>query len=112
MSRLPTVALMHADEVARPFHHDGWVYEEKYDGWRMAAHKDGTAVRLVSRAGKEHSRRFADLAAAIRALPLATLILDGEVAIFDEKRRAGQVSAFTVANHRDAEEAGVAAACP
>jgi bifunctional non-homologous end joining protein LigD len=76
---------MHADEVARPFHHDGWVYEEKYDGWRMVAYKDGTAVRLVSRAGKEHNRRFADLAAAIRALPPATLILDGEVAIFDDR---------------------------
>jgi hypothetical protein len=42
-------------------------------------------VRLVSRAGKEHSRRFAERAAAIRALPPATLILDGAVAIFDEK---------------------------
>lgn len=76
---------MQADEVGRPFHRDGWVYEEKYDGWRVVAYKDGTAVRLVSRAGKDHSRRFAELAAAIRALPPATLILDGEVAIFDEQ---------------------------
>jgi bifunctional non-homologous end joining protein LigD len=61
------------------------VYEEKYDGWRMVAYKDGTAVRLVSRAGKEHSRRFAEIAAAIRALPPETLVLDGEVAIFDDR---------------------------
>jgi len=52
---------MHAGEVSRPFHRDGWIYEEKYDGWRIVAYKDGTAVRLVSRAGKEHSRRFTDL---------------------------------------------------
>jgi ATP-dependent DNA ligase len=77
---------MQADEVGRPFHRDGWIYEEKYDGWRIIAYKDGTAVRLISRAGKEHSRRrFSELAAAIRALPPATLILDGEVAIFDDK---------------------------
>jgi len=76
---------MHADEVPRPFHRDGWVYEKKYDGWRMVAYKDGTAVRLVSRAGKERSRRFAELAAAIRALPPTSLILDGEVAIFDDQ---------------------------
>jgi bifunctional non-homologous end joining protein LigD len=76
---------MQADEVGRPFHRDGWIYEEKYDGWRMVAYKDGIAVRLVSRAGKEHSRRFAEIAAAIRALLPATLILDGEVAIFDDK---------------------------
>src|SRR5258705_8248123 len=85
VSRLPTITLMQADEVRRPFHRDGWIYEEKYDGWRMVAYKEGTAVRLVSRAGKEHSRRFVELAAAIRALPPATLILDGEVAIFDDQ---------------------------
>jgi len=34
--------MMQADEVARPFHRDGWIYEEKYDGWRMVAYKDGT----------------------------------------------------------------------
>jgi ATP-dependent DNA ligase len=31
---------MHATQVARPFHTKGWVYEEKYDGWRMLALKD------------------------------------------------------------------------
>ena len=74
---------MAATQVDKPFHRDGWVYEEKYDGWRMVAYKDGTAVRLVSRAGKDHSPRFGELAAALRALPVMTLILDGEVAIFD-----------------------------
>lgn len=83
--RLPDIKLMHATEVAKPLHRDGWVYEEKYDGWRMVAYKDGSAVQLVSRAGKEHSRRFPELAAAIRALPRMTLILDDEVAIFDDK---------------------------
>jgi bifunctional non-homologous end joining protein LigD len=75
---------MAATQIAKPFHRPGWIYEEKYDGWRMVAYKDGTAVRLVSRAGKDHDRRFAELAAAIRALPVMTLILDGEVAIFDD----------------------------
>jgi bifunctional non-homologous end joining protein LigD len=51
----------------------------------MVAYKDGTDIRLVSRAGKDHARRFSELAAAIRALPPSTLILDGEVAIFDDR---------------------------
>lgn len=38
-----------APVLAKPFHRDGWVYEEKYDGWRMVAYKNGSAVRLVSR---------------------------------------------------------------
>jgi ATP-dependent DNA ligase len=41
---------MAATSIAKPFHRPGWIYEEKYDGWRMLAYKDGTAVRIVSRA--------------------------------------------------------------
>jgi ATP-dependent DNA ligase len=37
--------------VGEPFHHDGWVYEEKVDGWRMLAYKAGDRIRLVSRNG-------------------------------------------------------------
>ena len=44
--------------VRQPFHRDGWVYEEKIDGWRMLAYKDGRTVRLESRNGVDHTRRF------------------------------------------------------
>ena len=72
---LPTSAL--------PFHRPGWVYEEKYDGWRLMASKHGKAVRLLSRHGLDYTGRFRELAAAIASLPASTLILDGEVAVFD-----------------------------
>ena len=29
--------------LGKPFHRAGWTYEEKYDGWRMLAFKDGPA---------------------------------------------------------------------
>jgi hypothetical protein len=29
------------------------------DGWRILAYKDGTGVRLVSRNGRDHTRRLA-----------------------------------------------------
>jgi bifunctional non-homologous end joining protein LigD len=68
-------------QVRQPFHREGWVYEEKLDGWRMLAYKDGERVRLVSRNGRDHTRRFRDIAAAISKLSARTLVLDGEVAI-------------------------------
>jgi bifunctional non-homologous end joining protein LigD len=43
------VALMQPTLVAKPFHREGWIWEEKYDGWRMVAYKDGSRVRLISR---------------------------------------------------------------
>lgn len=74
--------------VREPFHRPGWVYEEKVDGWRMLAYKDGARVRLVSRNGGDHTRRFSDLATAISRLSARTVVLDGEVAIFDQHLRS------------------------
>ncbi len=74
--------------VRQPFHRDGWVYEERIDGWRMLAYKDGRTVRLESRNGVAHTWRLTDLAAAVVALPGRTLVLDGEVAIFNRQLRS------------------------
>src|SRR5262245_54504211 len=79
---------MIATQVPQPFHRDGWVYEEKIDGWRMLAYKDGKIVRLESRNGVEHTKRFRGLAASVAALPGRTLVLDGEVALFDSHLRS------------------------
>jgi bifunctional non-homologous end joining protein LigD len=74
--------------VRELFHRDGWVYEEKVDGWRILAYKDGDRVRLVSRNGRDHTRRFADIAAVVAKLSPRSLVLDGEVAIFDQQLRS------------------------
>jgi bifunctional non-homologous end joining protein LigD len=69
--------------IAKPFHREGLVFEEKVDGYRMVAYKDGAAVKLVSRQGIDHTSRYPDIVAALRALEIPTLILDGEVAVYD-----------------------------
>ena len=74
--------------VRDPFHRAGWIYEEKIDGWRILAYKDRDSVRLVSRNRVDHTRRFPGIAAAIAKLSARTLVLDGEVAIFDEQLRS------------------------
>ena len=71
--------------VRPPFHRDGWVYEEKVDGWRILAYKDGPRVRLISRNAVDHTARFRELAAAIAKLRADVLVLDGEVAVFDKE---------------------------
>jgi len=71
-----------------PFHRVGWIYEEKVEGWRILAYKDRNSVRLVSRTGVDHARRFRGIAAAVSKLSARTLVVDGEVAIFDEQLRS------------------------
>jgi len=77
---------MLATLVAEPFDRPGWVYEEKYDGDRILAFKEGSRVRLLSRNGKDNTARFGQIAGAIAMLRPATLVLDGEVVVFDRKR--------------------------
>jgi len=76
---------MLATRVPEPFHRPGWVYEEKYDGFRIVAYKEGERVTLLSRNRKDRTASFAEIADAVRRLPARSLCLDGEVACFDEK---------------------------
>jgi DNA ligase D-like protein (predicted ligase) len=87
---------MLATLVDAPFHRPGWVYEEKYDGFRFLAYKEGRRVTLLTRNMKDRTDEFAEVAAAIAALPAPTLVLDGEVVIFD----AHGVSRFQLLQRR------------
>lgn len=56
-----------------------WLYEIKFDGYRILAHLNHGEVRLMTRNGKDWSARFAELAATLAALPIKQAVLDGEV---------------------------------
>jgi bifunctional non-homologous end joining protein LigD len=71
--------------VREPFHKPGWVYEEKYDGYRILAYKEGARVRLFSRNSIDRTDRFSDIATAMSTLRPSTLLLDGEVSAFDRQ---------------------------
>jgi len=64
------------------------VYEEKVDGYRMLAYKAGPRVQILSRHGVDHARRYPDVTGAIAALPVASVVLDGELAVFDQLLRS------------------------
>ena len=67
----------------KPFSKKGWLYEIKYDGYRLIAAKDGDAVNLISRAGNDLTVTFPDIAATFSKLPFSYLLLDGEVVVHD-----------------------------
>jgi DNA ligase D-like protein (predicted ligase) len=88
---------MLATLVPAPVDRPGWIAEEKYDGIRLVASKEGRAVRLVTRNDIDRAADFPGVVAAISKLPAPTLVLDGEVVIFDE----AQVSRFGLLQRRD-----------
>ena len=54
------------------------------DGYPMVAVKANGAVHLVTRQGKDFTKRFPELAKVLGRLNAKTFILDGEVAVFDK----------------------------
>jgi bifunctional non-homologous end joining protein LigD len=76
---------MLATLVKEPFQEPGWVYEEKYDGYRILAYKEGRRVTLLSRNANDRTARFNRVAEAVSNLPHQTLLLDGEVVAFDRR---------------------------
>ena len=57
---------------------EGWLHEIKHDGYRAQAHhEEGT--RIFTRRGYDWAARMPTIAAAVRALPIKSVILDGEL---------------------------------
>jgi bifunctional non-homologous end joining protein LigD len=68
------------ERTARP---GAWQYERKLDGLRCVAVRDGDRVDLLSRNELSYNERFPEVAAALAALPVTRLVVDGELVVFD-----------------------------
>ena len=90
---------MLAQLTDEPFDRDGWLFELKYDGYRILAAKDQTddtrpdpfgkrpAVRLSTRNGQRVESVFPEVTRTLAAIPFDRLILDGEVVVLDDAGR-------------------------
>ncbi|HSM60400.1 MAG TPA: DNA ligase D [Longimicrobiales bacterium] len=81
--RADDVELMLATSREEPFSREGWIFELKYDGYRLLAERVGREPYLRSRAGHDLTATFPEIARAVRGLPFEGLILDGEVVVHD-----------------------------
>lgn len=73
---------------AAPFSAANWLYELKYDGFRLLASKDGTTVALRYRSGRVATALFPEVAEAVAALPVNRVLLDGELVVLGEDGRS------------------------
>lgn len=85
--RAAEVKLMLAETAEKAFSDPAWLFELKYDGFRVLAERQGGAVRLVYRRGGDAALTYPDVARALTALPFGDLVLDGEVVVLDEEGR-------------------------
>ena len=81
------VKLMLAETREEPFSKKGWIYEIKYDGYRILAGREGGEAKLLTRNANDATATFPEVARAVRALPYEGLVLDGEVVCLDQGGR-------------------------
>lgn len=61
-----------------------WVYEIKYDGYRILARIENNSVQLLTRDGKQWTAKLPGQVKALQALGLKSAWLDGEIVVLDE----------------------------
>jgi bifunctional non-homologous end joining protein LigD len=88
VSRTSTLPLrlrpMLATLTDAPFDDPGWVFEDKYDGFRMVAKTEGGKVTLYSRNGKIISQSYIEVARALEGVK-GDAVIDGELVALDAR---------------------------
>jgi len=67
------------------FDHEDWLFELKYDGYRLLAVKTDGAVQLISRNGHRLTASFPEIAETLNRLPHDQFVIDGELVALDEQ---------------------------
>jgi bifunctional non-homologous end joining protein LigD len=93
--------VMLAQLERHPFTDPDWLFELKYDGYRLLASRRGeagpgdpfgrldrgTRIELRYRSGRDATATFPEVHRALSALPFPSIVLDGEIVVLDDAAR-------------------------
>ena len=83
----PAYRPMLATLVDKPFDDKRWVFETKWDGFRLITEKRGLAARLWSRNGIDVTMKYAVLLPALQKIE-GSCVIDGELCALDANGRS------------------------
>jgi bifunctional non-homologous end joining protein LigD len=108
-----SLELMLCHTAEAPFSSDDWVFELKYDGFRLVSFGGAGHAELRYRSGQDPTLRYPELASALRALPIPGVVLDGEIVMLDAEGKPDfQRLAVRAQIHRASEVQRAALATP
>lgn len=90
-TRIPQAALkpMLATLIGAPFDDPDWVFETKWDGYRVVAKIDGGKITLLSRRGTNITADYPKIADALSKLKrVRQAVIDGELVALDSRGRS------------------------
>lgn len=79
-----SIAPQLATLARRPPASGDWLWEIKFDGYRLMCRLDAGRVKLITRGGHDWTAKMRTLATAIEAMPVDNAWLDGEVVVLTE----------------------------
>ncbi len=83
----PAPDFMLAEDAKGPFSDPNFIYELKYDGYRLLVVVEDGKCELVYRRGSKATELYPEIARAASLLPFSSLILDGELVCLDDNAR-------------------------
>jgi bifunctional non-homologous end joining protein LigD len=84
-SKIPFTPPMECLPVGKIPEGEAWVYELKLDGYRAQAIRDGAAVRVLSRRGKDLTKKYPLVSRDLMDAIKVGTVLDGELVAFDDE---------------------------
>jgi bifunctional non-homologous end joining protein LigD len=78
------VAPMLATLVNKPFDHPDWLFEIKWDGYRILAFVDHKRVKLYSRNRQDYTKFFSTITSTLAKLDIKA-VFDGEMVVVDDR---------------------------
>lgn len=58
---------------------EDWIFEIKYDGYRIVAFLENKTVKLVTRNNQNYTNKFIKITESLKNLPCTSCVLDGEI---------------------------------
>lgn len=74
--------------VDKPPKGPDWALEVKWDGYRLGVYVEPGGVRAITRGGYDWTKKFGSIVAEARQLGHASMILDGEAVVVDDRGRS------------------------
>jgi bifunctional non-homologous end joining protein LigD len=80
--------MLATDARRRPFTSPAWLFEIKFDGYRMLAGVDHGQIELRYKRGTDATKWFPEICQALAQLPGGPHVLDGEACVLDDLGRS------------------------
>ncbi len=65
-----------------------WIFEIKYDGYRILSFVENKKVKMLTRNGNDYTKKFNDIVDSLKKFDHSSFVLDGEVVCFDKNGKS------------------------